>query len=159
MPFPVIINDQLAYGDISVCNDARFENWAVIHACKIPCHCAAADYKGTLKADHPHYLSLEKDAHLYLNLIDPPVPLFQLRSFALLFDFVDRQIGQRPLLFHCNKGESRAPSLALLVMAKRLNLLPDYSYASARQVFEKTYPYNPGKGIATFLEQHWRDIE
>lgn len=128
---------------------------AIVHACKDPCHREAAGYTGkSLPPAHPDYLFLERERHLYLNLIDPPAPLFQLESFHRFFQFVDRQIAQRPVLIHCNKGESRAPSLTLLYMAKR-GMLEGNSYNAARAAFEKLHPYKPGKGIVTFLEKNW----
>jgi hypothetical protein len=53
---------------------------------------------------------------------------------------------------------SRAPSLALLYMAKRLQLLPDTDYVCARRVFEQNFPYSPGKGIETYLSSEWASL-
>lgn len=128
---------------------------AVVHACKDPCHKNAVRYSGQLDSGHPNYLSLERGTHLYLNMVDPPVPLFKHETFRTFFGFVDRQIAQRNVVIHCNQGRSRAPSLALLYMAKRLQLLPDTDYRSARQEFERKFPYSPGKGIETFLSTEW----
>jgi predicted protein tyrosine phosphatase len=62
----------------------------------------------------------------------------------------------RKLLIHCNQGESRAPSLAMLFMAKGLSAINNVSYESARSEFEKLYPrYNPGKGIETYFSRNW----
>ena len=150
------INPLLSFSDLDGCRACGERHITLIHACKDPCHRSAAAYQGkSLPADNPHYLAVEKDNHLYLNLIDPPVPLFQRRSFELFFSFLDRQPKDRPVLIHCNKGESRAPSLTLLYMAKRLGLLRDDSYGAARTAFEALYPYKPGKGIAEFMEQNW----
>lgn len=149
------ITPQLGFGAQGVCAQAQGQDWAVVHACKFPCHRAHVGYNGKIEKTHPHYLAAEKNGHLYLNIIDPPVPLFQKESFAIFFDFIDRHPGQRPLLIHCNQGESRAPSLSLLVMAKRLSLLPDTDYKTARSAFAAKYPYKPGGGISQFLEEHW----
>ncbi len=147
--------DNLSYGDIDACVHEKTHALAIVHACKDPCHrCAAGYTEKSLPTDHPHYLALERGNHLYLNLIDPPVPLFKLESFVRFFEFMDRQIAHRPVLIHCNKGESRAPSLALLYMAKR-GFLPGESYAQARATFEEKFPYKPGKGIENFLKENW----
>lgn len=131
-------------------------DFATVHACKDPCHRKAAEYNDkSLPKNHQHYLSLQRGHHLYLNLIDPPVPLFQSESFAFFFNFMDEQIKLRPVLIHCNKGESRAPSLALLYAAKRLGLFPPESYGAARAAFEKDFSYKPGKGIETYLQSNW----
>lgn len=151
------VMDGLSYGDLSACAACGAES-ALVHACKEPCHRAGVGYASrSLDKDHPHYLSLEQGRHLYLNMIDPPQPLFQRASFARFFDFVDRHIETCPVLIHCNKGESRAPSLALLYMAKR-GFLPDENYAAARAAFETRFPYKPGRGIAAFLTQHWNEL-
>ena len=157
-----IKDNSLGFGNIEGCQAAQKEmnneQWAVIHACKDPCHRNFVGYEGNLAKEHPCYLSDADEHNLYLNLIDPPVPLFQKQSFDIFFDFIDRQLGKRTVLIHCNKGESRAPSLTILVMAKRLGILPDTDYKSARATFEENYPYKPGKGISLFLEKHWNDL-
>ncbi|NBX65764.1 MAG: hypothetical protein EBQ96_02080 [Proteobacteria bacterium] len=147
------IHDRLFFDDLAGCGDDPALSY--VHACKDPCHRSVVGYEKNLPNTHPSYLAFERERHLYLNLVDPPVPLFKPESFALFFAFVDREIALRPVLIHCNKGESRAPSLALLYAAKRLRLIPDESYEVARKAFEDRYPYKPGLGIATFLSAHW----
>lgn len=148
----------LTFADISGCSHQHSDILAIVHACKEPCHRCAVSYKEkSLSPDHPHYLALTKGNHLYLNLIDPPVPLFKPDSFTAFFAFVDAQIAHRPVRIHCNKGESRAPSLTLLYRAKR-GLLPNESYKIARAAFEADNPYKPGKGIETFLEENWHKL-
>lgn len=151
------VTDKLCFDDLSGCvKEKTNSNIAIVHACKEPCHRHAVGYQDrSLDSSHLHYLSLEKAHHLYLNMIDPPAPLFKPESFTLFFEFVDREITQRPVLIHCNKGESRAPSLTLLYMAKRLGLLPNESYQAAAAAFSAQYPYKPGKGIATYLGKNW----
>lgn len=152
------VTDNLCFDDLTGCRHDDQE-FSVVHACKEPCHRHAVGYEvRSLESHHPHYLAIEKPHHLYLNMIDPPVPLFKPQSFDLFFDFVDREITKRPVLIHCNKGESRAPSLALLYMAKRLRLLPDNSYQAAADSFSARFPYKPGKGIATYLQENWQKL-
>ncbi len=47
-------------------------DWAIIHACKSPCHQGAVGYIGNLDRTHPNYLVLESGSDLFLNMIDPP---------------------------------------------------------------------------------------
>lgn len=150
------VHERLSFGAMADCthHGAR----ALVHACKIPCHQSCVGYRGNLSSDHADYLHAERGHHLYLNLIDPPVPLFKKESFGIFFDFVDRQIKERDVLIHCNQGQSRAPSLALLYMAKRLKLLPDENYMAARRAFERDFPYTPGRGIEIFLTDHWGEL-
>lgn len=134
--------------------------WAVVHACKSPCHQRAVGYQGSLLSSHPNYLVLSRGFDLYLNLIDPPKPLFMSASFGAFLSFADAQwTAGRKLLIHCNRGESRAPSLALLFLAKRRSVLDDSSYPAARGEFERLYPnYRPGAGIQTYFSGKWREL-
>lgn len=133
------------------------DDLAVVHACKSPCHQVAVGYSGKLPNTHPNYLVLERGNDLFLNIIDPPVPLFMPALFTVFLEFADKHWGQgRKLLIHCNQGESRAPSLAMLFLAKGISTIADTSYAAARAEFEKLYPrYNPGKGIETYFSKNW----
>ena len=146
---------RLCYGNLEAAHRTMDDDMAVVHACKEPCHKQMAGGGTALAAGHPEYLAATRGLHLYLNMIDPPVPLFKLEMFEAFFAFIDQHIATRTVLIHCNQGLSRAPSLVLLVMAKRLGLLPNEHYAAARGAFEQHYPYAPGAGIATFLSQHW----
>lgn len=147
------VADNLWFGNQADC--AAADMATMVHACKHPCHKHAVGYDKNCPSDHAHYLALERGNHLYLNLVDPPVPLFKRDSFRIFADFVDRHIGAGPVLIHCNQGESRAPSLALVYLAKRLKVLPNENYAAARAAFEAQWPYKPGQGIATFLTENW----
>ena len=100
--------------DISDCRKGVGE-WLVIHACKYPCHRNAVGYEKRILPTHPNYLSLKKGQNLYLNIIDPDEPLFTNPLFTeTLHICKDYSKPNMKLLFHCNKGDSRAPSLALL---------------------------------------------
>lgn len=151
--------ERLHVGSESDCGRAA-DGWAVVHACKSPCHQSAVGYRKSLPKSHENYLILEKDRDLYMNLIDPPVPLFMLESFERFLDFASRHWRKDAnLLIHCNKGESRAPSLALLLLAKRLGVIDAKSYDDARTQFTEVYPsYSPGQGIRTFLQAHWTEM-
>ena len=94
---------------------------------------------------------------LFLNLIDPPIPLFQLESFAAFMSFAQQQYDDgASVLIHCNQGDSRAPSLALLFLAKHLQVIPSDSYETAAEAFVALYrDYRPGGGIRSFLKDHW----
>lgn len=142
--------------------DCRYGNneWAVVHACKSPCHQKEVGYSGSLPNTHPNYLVLERENDLILNMIDPPRPLFMPKLFIDFLAFSEKhwKNGQK-LLIHCNLGESRAPSLALLFMAKYLHKISNISYENARLDFITIFPnYTPGLGIQTYLHQHWNEF-
>ena len=65
----------LYVGDETNCFHEIKEDWAVIHACKSPCHQRKVGYRGSLPQNHPEYLISEKESHLYLNIVDMPKPL------------------------------------------------------------------------------------
>lgn len=150
---------RLNVGDEMSCR-AGSPELAVVHACKSPCHQRAVGYHGNLPALHQHYLSLERRDDLFLNLIDPPKPLFRLESFDCFLAFAAaRYDSGSALLIHCNQGESRAPSLALLFLAKRLRTIPAESFWKAKEAFARLYPaYRPGTGIRQFFADHWAEI-
>ena len=135
--------------------------WAVVHACKSPCHQRAVGYRRNLSQNHPNYLALERGTDLYLNLIDPPKPLFMAPSFNSFLAFSRVQLEEgRKILIHCNQGESRAPSLALLLLAKLVSQISNESYEAARAEFEALFNgYNPGRGIQKYLADNWSEFD
>lgn len=149
---------RLYFGNLEAAHHTKIESAAIVHACKTPCHQHILNYQKSLDAQHPEYLYAVRDTHLYLNMIDPVSPLFRHEMFAAFFAFVDEKIAEKNIIIHCNQGLSRAPSLALLYMAKRLNLLSNDSYAVARTEFKKQFPYSPGVGIALFLSNNWDEL-
>lgn len=147
----------LFVGSDSDCFFNENERWAVIHACKSPCHQRILCYKGNLPESHPHYLIYERSNHLFLNMIDPPTPLFKAQLFARSLDFISDHFPERKMLIHCNNGLSRAPSIVLLFLAKRIQKISNGSYDQAAADFKKLYPhYQPGRGIACYLAQNWQ---
>ncbi|MEW5980136.1 MAG: hypothetical protein AB1898_30445 [Acidobacteriota bacterium] len=133
---------------------------AVVHACKSPCHQRVLRYKGSLPPNHPNYLVLRHSYDLYLNIIDPPVPLFRIETFLSFLTFAAEHYDRgASLLIHCNQGESRAPTLALLFLSKHLRTIPDDSFGAAQAAFADLCPgYRPGKGIQQFLQENWGSI-
>lgn len=94
---------------------------------------------------------------LYLNIIDPPIPLFKPELFSSFLNFAMKHWdNDKKLVIHCNQGELRAPSLALLFLARTLAVIDDSSYSSASSEFQKCYPlYFPGEGIQAYFTQNW----
>ena len=120
----------------------------VIHACKHPCWS---------RFHEPRFFIITGDDDLWLDMVDARDPeYFSVSMFRAALSF----IGARPdqnVLIHCNKGLSRAPSIALLWEARN-GRLPNGSYAEARREWERTRDYLPGSGISAFLEQHWSEL-
>jgi hypothetical protein len=150
------VYDRLFVGSIGDCSDQK-EGWATVHACKSPCHQKAVGYQGRLPSSHPHYLVYERPDNLYLNMIDPTGPLFMPPLFTefLRFGWQQWEAGKN-LLIHCNRGDSRAPSQALLFLSKVVRVLPAEGYWEAVEKFINLYPnYLPGQGIQIYLGKNW----
>jgi len=129
----------------------------VIHACKDPCHRRRLGYTKSLPPTHDHYLAVEDARDLFLNLIDPPLPLFRIESFLAAMAFVETHAA-RDILIHCNKGESRAPTLALLVARwRRLHTLETWEEATALMTTLDA-SFRPGRGLNTFMAEHWQAL-
>jgi hypothetical protein len=153
------VHDRLFVGSEADCRPGNDES-VVIHACKSPCHQRAVGYRGSLPSSHPNYLVLEHSYDLYLNIIDPDKPLFMPPLFTVFLDFAGKHWDAgRKVLIHCNQGESRSPTLAMMLMAKHIGVISDASYDEARAEFEQLYPYyRPGLGIQKYLHCHWAEF-
>ena len=153
------VYERLFIGTDSECRTGD-ATWAIVHACKSPCHQREVGYRGSLSSSHPNYLVLERSHDLYLNIIDPPGPLFMPPLFTSFMAFAGRNWDAGATVFiHCNHGESRAPSLALLFMAKHISAISRDSFDAAKHDFLVIFPrYTPGLGIQSYLRQHWAEF-
>lgn len=155
------VKDGLYVGAERNCRTARNdEDWAVVHACKHPCH---QNKCGNPSQGHPNYLVYEDDTDLYLNMVDMDRKQkheFMQPMVSETLDFVEDKIGSSKILIHCNKGQSRSPSLAMLYLAKRTENISDESYRQASTEFNELYPrFNPGRGIHLYLQDYWNQIQ
>lgn len=136
------------------------DEWRILHACKEPYHRDFVRYVGRgAPKDHPEYLVAVRGDQMALNMVDANDPVFfQTEMLLRAIHFIDDGLknGQK-VLVHCNRGESRSPSIALLYLAKRLNLWGDCSFDEAETEFLKLYPnYAPNMGIRTHLYKYWQ---
>ena len=157
------LHENLFVGDGNDCFYEDKPDWVVVHACKHPCHQRAVGYSGNLNRLHPNYLILSKENHLYLNMVDMSMPLsheFTLPIISTTLDFIEKNIGSKKVLIHCNLGRSRSPALALLFLAKRKNVISNKGYQNAKEDFVKIFPsYQPGKGIESYLIDYWDELK
>jgi hypothetical protein len=140
-------------------NVARLPDWAVVHACKEPYHRQALGYtsRGAPK-NHLEYLVARRGTRLILNMVDTDNPFFfDIGMINHALDFIaEMESAGRSVLIHCNQGESRGPSIALLYLAARARVLPTGSHAEAEQAFQPIYPaYAPNYGIREHLRINW----
>jgi protein-tyrosine phosphatase len=73
-------------------------------------------------------------------------------------DFIDENLSNgKKVLIHCNQGESRSPSIALVYLASRTDVLPRDSLEEAEIKFRSFYPlYDPKPGLREHIRQNWR---
>ncbi len=157
------LTKEIYIGDNASCFYDEKDEWAVIHACKDPCHKYSVGYKGNLLSNHPNYLIKEVGNHLYLNMVDMNTPLmakFTDPIIKLALIFIKSSIdNKKKVLIHCNLGLSRSPSLALVYLAKISKIINNASYDLAKFDFIKLYPaYSPGLGIDSYLRRYWEEL-
>lgn len=135
--------------------------WATVHACKEPYHREEMRKLGFPKPaapkDHPEYLHMlrgEDKSHLILNMIDPPDAKYIPKELIdVSIEFITKWLAEgRKVMVHCNQGNSRAPTIALLFMASK-GLLGDLTVENVHEQFKKMWcpSYDPGKGMADFV--------
>jgi len=135
----------------------EMRTWFVVHACKEPYHRRALGYTTQGAPKGPNYLFVYNNQnHLILNIVDG-VPM-NFYSDIMMDEAINYSVRglqtNRKVFIHCNLGESRAPSIAMLVL-KKIGALPD-SFAQALQIFKTKYPpFNPSKGILQYVESRW----
>jgi hypothetical protein len=140
-------------------NVSKQDGWAVVHACKEPYHRQELGYRSLgAPKDHPEYLVARRGHRLLLNIVDANDPSFFAKEMiSQALDFIDEALssGQK-VLVHCNQGESRSPSIALLYLAARAGAIPKESIDEAEKKFISLYPlYNPKPGLREHLRQNW----
>ena len=139
-------------------NMKMFDDWYVVHACKEPYHRQALGYTGrAAPKESPHYLFLYNDKnHLILNMVDTDSPVFfrdEMINEAIVY-IIKGLVNGKHVLIHCNQGESRAPSLALLALRKMGVFKGTFSESII--LFRNSYPgYNPKSGIYNYIRIHW----
>lgn len=133
-------------------------DWMVVHACKEPYHRQELGYtsRGAPK-NHPEYLIARRENRLILNLVDADdLNYIPKEIIDAALEFIKKGLEKsHKVLVHCNKGESRSPSLGMLYLAIYTDILPK-EFVAAEQGFRQIYPlYNPSIGIRGFLAKNW----
>jgi len=154
----VFVGDQEDYENDVI----RRTNWYVVHACKEPYHRKLLGYSGRgAPKNHPEYLYAKRTNALFLNLIDANDPKYipkKIIDIALHQIDCQSKIG-RNVLIHCNKGESRGPTIGFLYLCA-IGFFSEDSYLTAMRRFIRIYPkYKPAKGMELFAKKHWKDYK
>ena len=132
--------------------------WAIVHAAKEKWHRDALGYTGRgAPKDSPEYLVARRNNELMLNIVDANNSLFFSKEMIdAALAFIEEKLGEGlNVLVHCNQGESRSPSIAMLYLIKK-GIVKGDTLEDCEVEFLKVYPkYNPGTGIRGFVKEHW----
>lgn len=142
----------------------RESNWAILHCCKNPFHCQSVGYRGNLSPAHPDYALKRCGNEMALNLVDMDrfsenYLGFNRNMFATAFSFLDEyRLQGHKVLIHCNQGESRAPTIGLLYVA-RLGAFDYTDFDTSVKRLREMYPmYIPKRNIFLTVKSLWRDF-
>ena len=142
----------------------RESNWAILHCCKNPFHCQFVGYRGNLSPAHPDYALKRCGNEMSLNLVDMDrfsenYLGFNRNMFATAFSFLDEyRLQGHKVLIHCNQGESRAPTIGLLYVA-RLGAFDYTDFDTSVKRLREMYPmYIPKRNIFLTVKSLWRDF-
>lgn len=156
-------NTNLYIGSLVDLIEIDEQEWAVIHATQTIHYRIFGWNRTTNKPDknHPNYIYYEKDNKLSLNWVDGAAYLYEwsgVETFIKTLNFIDKWISKKNVLIHCDQGQSRSPTLGLLYLAKRVKIISNDSFTTAKNEFMQSYPhYLPG-GIGKYVEQNWDEI-
>lgn len=137
---------------------SREPGWFFIHACKEPYHRRALGYTGrAAPKNHPEYLIARREGHLILNLVDvDDVNYVADEIVDAALEAIHRNLGSAKVLLHCNQGQSRSPSIALLYLRRHTDRFTGVALADALQTFQTLYPpYAPARGMADYVRLNW----
>jgi hypothetical protein len=131
-------------------------DFAICHAAKEPYHRQFVGYKGrSLNKDHEEYLYALRGDELALNIVDADRKEYFADSMInMALFFISFQLYfKAKVLIHCNQGQSRSPSIAMLYMRDEL---PE-DFEEAEEAFRLIYPaYKPRNGIREYVREHWK---
>jgi len=136
-------------------------SWAVVNTAKTV-HVEVKGWSNAPPRDHSDYLAFEDGQLLSFNWVDGAARMYDWsgpEAFVRALDFIDKWYSSKNILVNCDLGQSRSPTVALLYLAKRLHLISDSSFATARSDFQAMFPGYAPSGIADFVSAHWAEIK
>ncbi|MGA2297888.1 MAG: dual specificity protein phosphatase family protein [FCB group bacterium] len=155
------IYTNLFIGTTQDCPITSTDDWTTIHACKDPCHRRAVNYRNNLPNSHSFYLIYKNNYDLYLNMVDMEQELmlkFTNPIMKAAMSFIEENITDKKILIHCNQGQSRSPSIAMIYLA-RIRFISNNKFENTVQDFINIFPnYNPGTGIKLYMKKNWDTI-
>ena len=145
------------------------EKFSFIGASKYPWHKDHAKIDGSDKEgyigkampkDSAEYLYAEREHALYCNLIDVEYKSYiPVEIIDKCVQFITRELyNSRKVLICCNKGESRAPTIAFIYMIIDGAFDDCENFDGALYRFKRGYPnYKPNNGIFQHLLDYWEE--
>jgi len=158
-----IPNTKLFIGSSQDLAQTDAEKWAVVHATQTYHYKLFGWDQKTNKPNknHPNYIVQERQNNISLNWVDGYAYLYNwsgAETFIRVLNFIDKWIVEKNVLVYSDKGRTRAPTIGLLHMAKRLKIISNDSFMIAYDDFVKLYPgYIPG-GIGEYVSNKWTNI-
>lgn len=152
------VHPNLYVGDESAVLEAQGDDWFIVHACKEPYHRAALGYKAAgAPKGHPERLVAHRPGCVILNLIDAPTAdMIPDEVVLAALQSIGARLLMGKVLVHCNRGESRAPTLALLYLALHTDRFDDCDHDQAVERFSQIYPaFRPNAGMQDKARQIW----
>lgn len=147
--FALNLSPAIQIGTVEECR-AGDESLAVVHVVSYPCRSLISDSRPIIASEFD----------LFLTLPSQPFASPSLLQFQTCLDWcVEHWSDGRAVLMHCTLAESRSPSLALALMARRLNLITATSPTAAIAAFTALHPiYDPSPGILSLFDAHWDEL-
>ena len=136
-------------------------DWYIVSCGKEPWHREALGYTGCgAPKDHPEYLIAARPDHLILNLVDvEDVSYINPKIIEAALEAITENLPHRKVLVHCNQGNSRAPTIALLWMRASdwfYPMMKRLSYNDAKAAFKERYPtFEPAAGMDGYARKVW----
>lgn len=124
--------------------------------------CAFPYYKDNIlnnEGDNLHVFT-NNNKCLSLNMIDDFKCDYEryLALFNITKQYIDDNIKDNRVLIHCNMGQTRSATFALLYL-KTINYFKDISFNEAERQFLIMYPsYSYGMGIREFALKIWDEL-
>lgn len=148
------IIENLYVGDKSEYLSAVYHGAAIVCAMNNGAGNSYHSMVGKKTPDHPDYLYKDMGNEIYLNMIDGKDPKYihdDMINAAV--SFIDRKIRDHNVFIYCSKGQSRAPSLAMIYMMDKGLITKDRAGILA---FHRLYPgYLPGEGIKKYITHRY----
>jgi hypothetical protein len=156
------------YTNIYVGDDLDYEkikdkpDWAAARMCKYGPggHQQTLGYTTLAAPKGKNYLSVEKDDHIAINIIDMEDPnMIPFECITKALDYIKKKMDEgKKVLIACNSGHSRGPTTGLMFL-RAIGDMP-YHFVKSEQIYRTLYPkFDPGMGMRQVARSHWAELD